>query len=68
MLKTHRIISELEIPLPVRWVFDFFSKAENLERITPPELKFEIISEKPVIVSDGAQIEYRLRLYGISFN
>jgi ligand-binding SRPBCC domain-containing protein len=67
MLKTHHITSKLEMPLPIERVFDFFSKAGNLERITPPELKFEIISDNPIKVSEGAQIEYRLRLYGISF-
>lgn len=66
-LKTHRISCELEIPLPMEPVFAFFSKAENLERITPPELRFEIASPKPVGIFEGAIIDYRLRLYGIAF-
>lgn len=67
-MKSHRIISELELPLPVEPVFDFFSQAENLERITPPELHFHIISEKPVHIHEGAVIAYRLKLYGIGFS
>ena len=67
-VKTHQIISELELPLPIAPVFDFFAKAENLERITPPELHFYIVSEKPVRIYEGAVIEYRLTLYGIGFS
>ena len=66
-MKTHLISCDLEIPLPIEPVFAFFSKAENLERITPPELRFEITSPKPVEVFEGAIISYRLRLYGIHF-
>jgi ligand-binding SRPBCC domain-containing protein len=46
-------------------VFDFFSKAENLERITPAELNFHIITPKPIVVKAGALIEYKLSLHGI---
>lgn len=66
-MKKREIISVLELPLPVEVVFDFFSKAENLERITPPELHFEIESDKSVPVYAGATIQYRLQLYGICF-
>ena len=46
-------------------VFDFFSKAENLETITPPELKFHILTEMPIQVRKGTLIDYRLSLNGI---
>lgn len=45
--------------------FDFFSKASNLEAITPPFLRFRIATPGPIEMKVGALIEYRLRLRGI---
>jgi ligand-binding SRPBCC domain-containing protein len=49
-------------------VFDFFSDAGNLERITPPALKFHIFTPQPIDLFEGALIEYRLRIYGLPIN
>ena len=53
------------IDLPRRDVFDFFSKAENLEKITPPEMGFHIITSRPIEMHEGTLIEYRINLNGI---
>jgi len=56
---------EVTIDLPRSEVFDFFSKAENLEKITPPDLGFHIVTPQPIEMSEGSLIEYRISLHGI---
>jgi len=48
-------------------VFDFFSRAENLNILTPPELHFEILSPLPILIQKGTLIDYRIKLNGIHF-
>lgn len=66
-MKAKQISSITTIPLPLNEVFDFFSKAENLNRITPPELHFKILSEIHVPMFAGQLIKYRIKLFGIPF-
>jgi ligand-binding SRPBCC domain-containing protein len=63
----HELRTETVLPLPLDDVFPFFSAAENLERITPPELGFRILTPRPVEIHSGARIDYTLRLHGIPF-
>jgi len=63
----HLLKTSTFIPRPRREVFAFFAAAENLERITPPELRFHILSPLPVPIGAGALIDYQLRLFGIPF-
>ena len=66
-MKLHALETSTFIPLPIEKVFPFFAAAENLERITPPSLRFSILTPLPVEMREGALIDYRLRLMGIPF-
>ncbi|HUX06677.1 MAG TPA: SRPBCC family protein [Acidobacteriota bacterium] len=64
-LKKHLFETEIELAEPREKVFEFFSKAENLDLLTPPWLNFRFITPLPIEMRAGAIIEYKLRLYGV---
>jgi ligand-binding SRPBCC domain-containing protein len=59
-----RLTVEHVVEASVDDVFAFFAEPRNLERITPPWLRFRIVGEPPPM-ERGALIDYRLRLRGI---
>lgn len=63
----HVVGYEQVLPRPLDEVFEFFAAADNLERITPPELQFRILTPLPVSMRTGTLIEYRLGLFGVPF-
>lgn len=50
---------------PLEEVFPFFRDAANLEALTPPWLRFQIVTPQPVTMCAGASIDYRLKWHGI---
>lgn len=50
---------------PLKKVFSFFEQPENLERITPKSLQFEILSPKPILMKKGALIDYSIKICGV---
>jgi ligand-binding SRPBCC domain-containing protein len=64
---THHLSARLDLPLPIDRVFAFFGDPSNLERITPPELHFRILTPTPIVMAPGTLIDYRLQLLGARF-
>jgi ligand-binding SRPBCC domain-containing protein len=59
----HRLERRQHLRQPPERVFAFFAEAHNLERITPPWLRFELLAGGPSEMSVGALIDYRLHLH-----
>jgi ligand-binding SRPBCC domain-containing protein len=62
----HELRRTQVVPLPPDRVFDFFGDPRNLEAITPPWLRFEIL-DAPETLAKGSLLRYRLRLLGVPF-
>lgn len=63
----HLLHSEQWVPAAPEACFAFFSDARNLEVLTPPFLRFQIVTPQPIVMRAGALIEYRLGLLGLPF-
>jgi ligand-binding SRPBCC domain-containing protein len=61
----HTLRREQRLPGAPREVFPFFADAANLEAITPPWLRFHVITPRPIEMRVGTLIEYRLTLHRV---
>jgi len=63
----HHLEREQIVRRPLGEVFAFFADAANLERLTPPRLRFKILTPLPIEMKSGALIDYELRLFAVPF-
>lgn len=64
-MRTHSLRREQVVRAPRDRVFEFFSRARNLEMLTPPWLRFEVLTPEPIVMRPGSLIEYRLTLHRV---
>jgi ligand-binding SRPBCC domain-containing protein len=64
-MTVHVLERRQRVPVPAERAFAFFSDARNLEAITPPWLRFRVLTPGAIEMRPDALIEYRLRLHGI---
>lgn len=64
MMKTYILQRQQSIKRPLHEVFDFFSKPENLARLTPRSMGFQMLTPGPIEMKDGAVIDYTITFYG----
>ena len=64
-MNVHVLEREQLVAAPLADVFSFFAQARNLERITPPWLRFRVLTPEPIQMAAGTVIRYRLSLRGM---
>lgn len=64
-MKKYILKKEQFINKPLKEVFSFFEKPENLSEITPKNLSFKILNSTPIKMEKNALINYRIKILGI---
>lgn len=63
----HEIFSEQWLPLKPEELFPFYCDEHNLEELTPPFLKFNVVGKSTAEMEEGTLIDYKLSLHGLPF-
>ena len=63
----YQLHEELTLKHPREQVFEFFCSAENLNLMTPPWVRFSIVTPTPIEMGLGTIIDYRISLYRVPF-
>ena len=64
-MKIYTLEREQTVNRPLEEVFEFFSKPENLARITPPHMGFNILTPLPIDMRSGTVIDHTVRIFGV---
>jgi ligand-binding SRPBCC domain-containing protein len=64
-MRVHVLRREQRLSAPPEAVFPFFADARNLEAITPPLLRFRLLTPDPIEMGVGTFLQYALQLRGV---
>tara|TARA_Y100000590_G_scaffold465142_1_gene636583 strand:+ start:849 stop:1304 length:456 start_codon:yes stop_codon:yes gene_type:complete len=64
-MKVYKLKYKQIVNRPIDEVFDFFKNPNNLSKLTPSKLNFNILTPLPIIMKDGQLIDYTITLFGI---
>lgn len=53
------------VPMPLEKAFQFFCDEKNLEKITPPQMRFQVVNKSTKDLGKGTLINYNLKIRGI---
>jgi ligand-binding SRPBCC domain-containing protein len=62
-MKVYILKREQFVNRPLKEVFSFFERPENLARLTPDALGFKVLTPSPVQMKEGALIDYTIKLF-----
>jgi ligand-binding SRPBCC domain-containing protein len=63
--RVHVLRREQRLEAPPEPVFAFFADACRLEAITPPLLRFRLLTPEPIAMGAGTFLQYALRIHGL---
>ena len=61
----HKYSCELIVDGAINEVFDFFNKPENLVKLMPNFMSFQLLTPQPLIMKEGAVFDYVVSIFGI---
>lgn len=61
----HVLESEQLVRAPRARVAEFFERPENLEALTPPFLRFRVLTPPPHVMRAGLELDYQIALRGL---
>ena len=64
-MKVYTLKKTQKISKGIETVFDFFSKPENLSKITPEKMGFQIYTPSPIDMQEGTLIDYTIKIMGL---
>lgn len=64
-MRVYTLQREQWVAAPLHGIFPFFAQPENLALITPPGLRFRLLTPSPVEMEYGRIIDYTIRVMGL---
>lgn len=67
-MKVYTLKRKQKVKRPLKEVFNFFDRPENLSKLTPDALGFKILTPPPIVMKEGALIDYTVKVMGINIH